>query len=220
MPNAEFYSALGSKYEDAFAHDPGLLTFIQTALNLLPPAAHVLDAGCGTGRPVASSLAAAGHRVTGIDISDEMVSLSRKAVPEATFEVADLRDYRPMQRLDAVFNILSLFLLNRQEIEDMAGRWATWLETGGILSICTFGAEDVAKDKAAYDADGLCVRDHKVRFMGEMVPVTLFTKQGWKELLEAKGFEIVDQRTEVFVPPKEALTDDEPHYFVIAKKVR
>ncbi|MCJ1248558.1 hypothetical protein MMC30_005776 [Trapelia coarctata] len=222
MPDAEFYSSLGSKYEDAFGHDAGLLTFIRDALLHLPASSTVLDVGCGTGKPIASSLTAAGHRVIGIDISDTMVELSRKAVPSGSFEVADMRDYVPKERVNAVFNILSLFILSREEVEEMAGKWGNWLEVGGLLMICTLAAEDYRPlgTGAGYDADGRCARDVGFRFMGATATITLFTREGWKVLLGEKGFSIVYTSTELFVPPEEAQSDPEQHYYIIAKKVR
>jgi SAM-dependent methyltransferase len=134
-----------SSYEHAFSHDTGLLAFTQTALTHLPPNAHVLDVGWGTGKPIATALAAAGHRVTCIDISDAMVELSRKVVPSGAIEVADMRDL--FQRND----------------------WTRWLEVGGVLCTCTLVAKDYdpeGKGKG-YDADGKCARDIGFRFMGE-----------------------------------------------------
>lgn len=51
----------------------------------------VLDIGCGSGRPIASHLAAEGHSVTGIDSSPAMVELFRPNVPDAEAIVADMR---------------------------------------------------------------------------------------------------------------------------------
>jgi 2-polyprenyl-3-methyl-5-hydroxy-6-metoxy-1,4-benzoquinol methylase len=48
-----------------------------------PPAG--LSAGCGCGVPVARSLADAGFRVVGIDISERQVERARRLVPQATF---------------------------------------------------------------------------------------------------------------------------------------
>lgn len=53
------------------------------------PAGVALDAACGTGRH-AAYLAAAGHRVTGIDSTPEMLEVAKVKVPTARFETADL----------------------------------------------------------------------------------------------------------------------------------
>ena len=58
--------------------------------SLLKPGAHVLDAGCGAGIPVAKELVEAGFAVTGIDLSSTMLELARHHVPEATFHKMDM----------------------------------------------------------------------------------------------------------------------------------
>lgn len=121
MLKAEFYDSLGADYESAFGHDAGLHTFLNKALALLPSSSKVLDVGCGTGSPVSSTLVAHGHQVIGIDVSPSMVELSCKAVPSGKFEVASMTEYVPKEKVNAIFNILSLFLLSRQEMESM--RW-------------------------------------------------------------------------------------------------
>ncbi|MCJ1404197.1 hypothetical protein MMC11_007422 [Xylographa trunciseda] len=222
--SAEFYSSLGASYEAAFGHDQGLLFFLQKLLSYLPPSASILDVGCGTGTPVATTLAAAGHHIFGIDISDEMVRLSRKAVPSGKFEVADMHTYTPPSgtKLDAILAVLSLFPLGREGIEAQVAKWAGWLAKGGVLCICSIAAEDidVMGKSRGYDKDGLCARDIGFQFMGDDVKITLFTREGWKELLKAHGFEIVDSFTELFVPPEKARSDEEMHYFLIARKLR
>ena len=69
-----------------------------------------------------------------------------------------------------------------------------------------------------YDADGKCATKVEWGFMGKNVAITLFTKAGWKELLEKAGFEIVHTENDLFIPPAAANCEPEPHYFIIAKK--
>lgn len=45
----------------------------------------MLDAGSGTGVPIARYLVQSGFEVVGIDLSKEMVSVARRNLPEATF---------------------------------------------------------------------------------------------------------------------------------------
>ncbi|MCY4449602.1 MAG: methyltransferase domain-containing protein [Chloroflexi bacterium] len=53
------------------------------------PAGDALDAACGTGRH-AEHLAAAGHRVVGVDATPEMLERARAKAPGARFETGDL----------------------------------------------------------------------------------------------------------------------------------
>ena len=52
---------------------------------LLPDNAHILDVGCGAGIPTAKFLTQRGIKVTGIDLSETMLNLARKMVPNAEF---------------------------------------------------------------------------------------------------------------------------------------
>ena len=216
--NPALFDSMGADYEKAFGHDPGLHKFIEKVLALLPPSSKVLDVGCGTGRPVSSTLASNGHKVTGIDISPSMAELSRKAVPSGEFEVADMTKYVPKDKMNAIFNILCLFWLDRKGMEDQCKKWHEWLLPGGIVCICTFGAEDLHPTKEMYDEDGLCASGMEFLFMGRKAQLLLMTKEGWKRILEAAGFEIVETLEDYFQPKGD--TQEEFHHFIIARKVR
>ena len=58
---------------------------------LLPPAASVLDLGCGSGVPVARDLARRGLSVTGVDSAPEMISMFRANLPTQRAFVTDMR---------------------------------------------------------------------------------------------------------------------------------
>lgn len=58
---------------------------------LLPPAAPVLDIGCGSAAPLAANLIAAGHPVVGVDSSSAMIDACRSRFPAQQWLVADMR---------------------------------------------------------------------------------------------------------------------------------
>ena len=216
---ADFYDMLGANYESAFGHDEGLAKFILKALSFFKPSSKVLDVGCGTGTPVASTIAHHGHEVTGIDIAPSMVELSRKAVPNGKFEVASMLEYNPQERVDVVLNILSLFMLSREDLElSMSRKWADWLVSDGLLCIATIPLDSCNISKDLYDEDGLCARKIPAHFMGQRFEVDHMSKKFWRQLLEKAGFEILHMEDDLFVPPAEAKSENEMHFYIIARK--
>ncbi|NOJ49481.1 class I SAM-dependent methyltransferase [Bradyrhizobium archetypum] len=58
---------------------------------LLPPAAALLDLGCGSAEPMAAYLIGLGHPVAGVDSSPTMIDACRKRFPKQEWIVADMR---------------------------------------------------------------------------------------------------------------------------------
>ncbi|KAL9044166.1 MAG: hypothetical protein Q9214_002676 [Letrouitia sp. 1 TL-2023] len=218
VPSDELFNELGQDYEDAFAHNAGLLDIIQQLLELLPPQANVLDCGSGTGKPVAYTITDSGHRLHGIDVAQNMVDLARKKVPNATFEKAEMLEYKPVNLLDAVIAMFSLFQLTRMDITSMAHKWYEWLQPGGLLLLGTIGAEDCNLDLKVFDSDGKCATGVQTWFMNRPISVTLFTKAGWNDLLKDVGFELLHTKISAFAPPPNSGTTQETQYFIVAKK--
>ena len=58
---------------------------------LLPPAAPILDIGCGSAAPMAAYLIELGHPVVGVDSSPAMIDVCRRHFPDQEWIVADMR---------------------------------------------------------------------------------------------------------------------------------
>lgn len=128
------YNALSRHYradDDRVEEYDGWLEDLHTHL---PAQADVLDLGCGCGLPVARSLAAAGHRVTGVDISDVQIERARRLVPGATFIRADAtRLNLPPDSFDAVVCLYALIHMPLDEQPLLLRNIAGWLRPGGRL---------------------------------------------------------------------------------------
>jgi ubiquinone/menaquinone biosynthesis C-methylase UbiE len=100
----------------------------------LPPSQRILDAACGTGRH-SKHLAVAGHDVTGVDASPEMLALARESVPGATFVEGDLcnLDFAD-DGFDAV--VCSLALTHVRDLTEPIAEFGRVVRPGGrvILS--------------------------------------------------------------------------------------
>lgn len=92
-----FYTSIAEAYDAIFPVNPEIVNFVATATQASANLA-ILDVGCGTGK-LAQALAQQGHRVTGIDLNQEMVA---RAVAGNTHE--SVRYYvQNMLELDARF---------------------------------------------------------------------------------------------------------------------
>lgn len=99
-----------------------------------PPAA-VLDTGCGTGS-LSVLLSELGYRVTGIDLSPEMIARAQgkaaRAGQGADFQVMDAAAPRfPPGQFDAI--VCRHVLWTLPEPRDVLRRWASLLKPGGCL---------------------------------------------------------------------------------------
>ncbi|MPZ80273.1 MAG: methyltransferase domain-containing protein [Actinophytocola sp.] len=129
------YDALSRRYDDTYGADRKYAPWLASLTSALPPAATVVDLGCGSGVPVARALTAAGHRVTGVDFSAEQVRRARALVPAATFVREDLTAVSfEHGSVDAVVAFYSIIHVPLDEQPALLGRVATWLRPGGLFA--------------------------------------------------------------------------------------
>ncbi len=135
------YNACAAAYDESRKTESGFE--IRGLSDRLDDGGAVLDIGCGAGTPIAKSLAAR-CRVTGVDVSQEMVHRAQQNVPTGDFICADVMSVRfPPSSFDAVVAFYSIFHLPREEHPSLFRRIHRWLRPGGYL-LCTLshGSEE------------------------------------------------------------------------------
>jgi SAM-dependent methyltransferase len=88
----------GSEY-----HEQAYSVLDQLILKQLPRGSTILDLACGDGR-LTGVLAANGFRVTGLDISEQMLKFARERNPGIEFVLGDARDFKLPMRFNAVIS--------------------------------------------------------------------------------------------------------------------
>lgn len=180
------FDRIGERYDEAFPRKEGQIAAGEWLIERLPPGSRVLDAGCGTGRPTARRFAAAGHAVTGIDISDEMLRLARRDVPDAQFHLLDVMDLDgSLGTFAAVVAFFSVMLLPRDEIPVALGNIHRVLEPGGHFLLGMVEA----------DLDGT-----PIHFLGSPVRVTGYIRDELRAVVSAAGFEVTELRHLSYAP--------------------
>lgn len=212
--NAEdLFDSVGPSYEDAFATCTEQQASVDWLIQRLPPNATVLDIGCGTGRPVCSALAAAGHSAIGIDISGAMIDAARHNVPAARFEKADIKTFTPGEgnKYDAITVYFSLIAsVTQQEIKDVFAKIHSWLKPGGFFVFATVPISGESLE---------------IFWMGRPITVSSLSQEEALEALKAIGFQVLRADSSKFLPKaaqagicEEKDVWEEDHLFVYTKK--
>jgi SAM-dependent methyltransferase len=130
---------------------------------LLPPAAPILDIGCGSAEPMAGYLIGLGHPVTGVDSSPAMVDACRRHFPMQEWIVADMRELAMPRQFSG-----QMFPVFRQHASPRAALMFTSGPAHGE-AIGSFGGEplyhaslDPAEYRSLLDQNGFRVVSHVV----------------------------------------------------------
>ncbi len=107
----------------------------QRFLPLLPKQAHILDAGCGSGRD-AKWFIEQGYKVTAFDASAEIATLAEKVIGHAVI-VQRLQDIQYQNQFDGIWACASLLHVRAKELADVFQRLTHALKPQGVL-YCSF----------------------------------------------------------------------------------
>ncbi|HET6497860.1 MAG TPA: class I SAM-dependent methyltransferase [Coriobacteriia bacterium] len=142
MSDADVFRAYADVYDALYADKDyeGEVRFVTDVFSEygVKAGASVLDLGCGTGGH-AIPLARRGYRMTGVDLSPEMVTQAvakaEHALVSAEFVVGDVRDVRLGRRFDTVVSMFAVlsYQLTDADLEATFQTVAEHLEPGGLF---------------------------------------------------------------------------------------
>jgi len=129
---ADYYNDNAAQYFHATV-DVDMSTVRTRFLAYLPPGAHMLDAGCGSGRDSLAFLQA-GYRVTAFDASPEMATLASQHIGQ---DVAVMRfqDFSWHEAFDGIWACASLLHVPRDELPGVFQRLSQALKAGGVIYV-------------------------------------------------------------------------------------
>lgn len=133
--NASAYDGAAAGYGHDYLAEPFFRRAFDGWLGLLPPAARLLEIGCGHGAPIAAALDADGHRVTGIDPSAAMIAQARRTVPGGTFRRLALAELDESARFDGACCFFSLLCMDPIELRIGLARLHAALKPGAPVLI-------------------------------------------------------------------------------------
>ena len=196
------YDTCAQAYDRSRRLEPGIE--LQALSNRLENGDSVLDAGCGAGVPIARSLAER-YRVTGVDLSREMVRRARRNVPGGHFICADIMSVDlPTASFDAVVAFYTVFHLPRERHSALFHRAHRWLRPHGHL-LCTL---------SDYPEEGYTEDD----FFGVTMYWSNYGIDEYRELLTGNGFSLLEVSTTGHGYQEGMQQPTERHPLVLAQK--
>jgi len=150
--------------------------WIDRFVDLLPPAAAVLDLGCGGGDPVAYNMITRGLQITGVDTAPTLISLCRNRMPDQQWVLADMRSVSLGRRFNGVLAWDSFFHLKPHDQRAIFPIFAAHAVAGGVLM---FNA-------------GLSYGEATGSYRGDPVYHASLDASEYANLLNETGFELVE----------------------------
>ncbi|MFJ1748991.1 class I SAM-dependent methyltransferase [Streptomyces sp. NPDC088116] len=182
---AQYFDSLGLEFQHAFENRKQVqIRAVERLVGRLAPGARVLDAGCGTGVPTVAQLCEAGLDVTGIDVSEVMLSHARRQVPRARFVRADLTSaHLDIGTFDAVVSFFCLIDLPEETFVAALERLRDLAVPGGrvLVAVPEYRSEDEVDFVGERYRPVLCRREEVIAWAG-------------RAGLEVEGLEVCQDR--------------------------
>lgn len=127
-----YYDVHAKEYWDLTRH-ADLTDAYDRFLIALTPGAHILDAGCGSGRDT-KVFRDRGYKVTAIDASSQLARLAA-AYTNHPCEVLCFQDMVFHETFDGIWACASLLHIPKNEMRDVIPRFVQALKPGGLLYV-------------------------------------------------------------------------------------
>lgn len=194
------YNKIAKSYTETRSVDSDSedIRLLKLLVERLPKGAMILDAGCGSGRPV-TQLLAESFAVTGVDFAQEQLHMAKASVPNAGFICADLSQM-PFkdEAFDAICSYYSIIHVPRGDHAKSLTGFHRILRKGGLALLCT-GAGDLNEDVSDY--------------LGSTMFWSHYDRETNLRMITASGFDLV-----WFGIVQDPIDSASSHLFVLGQK--
>ena len=138
---------------------------------------NVLDLGCGTGIPISKIMYDSKLKVTGVDVSDNMINIFKNNFPKATAFRIPMTEINWGNKFDGVISSYSLLCLPLAEFPLMANKINKALKKGGYFLL--FLNEGDSKEGQVQEVQG------------QQMFSTGVSEKEIRDIFESRGMEII-----------------------------
>lgn len=199
----QVYNKKALEYIRVFGKNPNYLVVLKKIYKKIPKGSKVLDVGCGAGLPVSKFLAKR-FDVLGIDITDKMIGLAKKNVPNAKFKKMNMINlkFKP-ETFDLICSFFSLFHVKKTKIPEILKNFYKFLKKEGYLVIAL---GELKKN-----------REYFSNFLGKKLYFVEISEDKFKKMLRDIGFKIIYMKHHYYRYGK-GKDNVEKELFIIAQK--
>lgn len=194
--NAENYA---EKFMDFKSYKDKILLFQK---NYIPENSYILDVGCGPGNNAKLLFEADNsYKITGMDLSVEMINIAKRNAPGCNFQVQDIRDIIPDKKYDAIIASFCIVHLSDEETSVLINRLSEMLKKNGTIFLSFMEGK-----KSGFETTS---------FSDDMIFFNYYKRDMIKNLLEKNSIKPVEVLTEDYQESDGSVTDD---VFIFARK--
>ena len=178
--NKSAWNKIGARIASSKIKNKKYLKMFGLFCKKLPKKGTVLDLGCGPGIPITKELVKRGFSVTGIDLSDKMIWLARKNVPNAKYCCISMTSIKFSNEFDGIISSYSMLCLNPEDFKKTAAKVSKALKKGGYFLLVLNESPEKHKENESY-----------VRIMGQKMYSRPYTEKEIKMIFKKYNLKIV-----------------------------
>lgn len=180
----ETYNQIAEDWHQDHSGDDWWIEETEAFAALLRPGSRVLDAGCGGGTKT-KYLTEKGFLVTGVDFSENLLAIAKREVPDARFQLLDLREIERLEeKFDGIFMQAVLLHFSKDEAANILQKIVSRLNPGGILYV------SVKEKREGQTADEEVVKENDYGYEYERF-FSYYSLREVQEYFEKNGLEIL-----------------------------
>ena len=171
------YNNSAERYDAKFSTYEIYLNRINDFASSLNKNSSILDVGCGPGIN-AEIFINNGHKVTGIDISEQMIALAEKRCPEGNFSVKKAGDLETSEKYDVVCLSFIIVHLEDEETARLIKKLPSLIHPGAHVYISFMTGKNAGYEKTSFSDDDIYFNYYNCDEIEK-----LFTAEGFRKTM-------------------------------------